>query len=281
MTTPFWFTEDDLNEIKISYAVDRVLYESESEFQTVKVIESKAYGRMLILDGVAQTTDQDEFVYHEMMAHVPVSYHPNPQKILIVGGGDGGIVRELLRHDCVQEITLCEIDGKVVEVCKEYFPKHSSGLSHPKVNVQIADGIAYVKNLPAASMDIILVDSSDPIGPGEGLFTAEFYKSVARALKPDGILVAQTESPWLPGAFLKGIANNIRAGFRTLRPYVGPVPTYQRGLWSWTMATNMPAEQLVHHSARLEGLSTKYLTPALAQVILDITPPFYLDKVKA
>jgi spermidine synthase len=112
------------------------------------------------------------------------------------------------------------------------------------------------------------------------LFTAAFYKSVARALKPGGILVAQTESPWLPGDFLKGIYSNIRAGFQTLRPYTGPVPTYQRGLWSWTMATNLPAEQLVYQSARLEGLSTQYLTPALARVILDITPPFYLKKLE-
>ena len=277
--TPFWFTENDLEEIQISYAVDRVLHESESDFQTIKVVESKAYGRMLILDGVAQTTDQDEFVYHEMMAHVPVSYHPNPQKVLIIGGGDGGIVRELLQHDCIQEITLCEIDGKVVDVCKEFFPHHVSGLSHPKVRVQIADGIAYVKELAAASMDIILVDSSDPIGPGEGLFTAAFYRSVARALKPGGILVAQTESPWLPAAFLKGIADNIRAGFQTLKPYTGPVPTYQRGLWSWTLATNSPVDQLVCHKERLQGIKTQYLTPALGQVILDIAPPFYLAKL--
>jgi spermidine synthase len=278
--TPLWFTENDLNEIEISYAIDRILHESESAFQTIKVVESKAYGRMLILDGVAQTTDQDEFVYHEMMAHVPVSYHPNPQKVLIIGGGDGGIVRELLRHDCVEEITLCEIDGKVVDVCTEFFPHHVSGLSHPKVRVHIADGIAYVKEVPAGSLDLVLVDSSDPIGPGEGLFTAEFYKSVAHILKPGGILVAQTESPWLPSSILKPIADNIRAGFQTLRPYTGPVPTYQRGLWSWTLATNMPANQLVYQSARLEGLSTQYVTSALARVILEIAPPFYLNKLK-
>jgi spermidine synthase len=276
-----WFTEEDLDEIRVSYRIEKVLLETQSPFQTIQVAESKPYGRMLILDGVVQTTDRDEFVYHEMIAHVPLCYHPNPEKVLVIGGGDGGTVREILQHPCVKEVTLCEIDGKVVDVSKQFFPQHTIGLSDPRVRVHIADGIAYMNELEPASLDVLIVDSSDPIGPGEGLFTADFYRAAAKALRPNGILVAQTESPWLPASILQRIYGNIRAGFQTVRPYTGPVPTYQRGFWSWTLATNGPAEGLVFQKDRCVALQTQYLTPALASVILEATPPFYLKKLKA
>lgn len=233
-----WYFEDYGDDLKAGFKAKNVLFRGKSEFQTVDVIETEAYGRMLLLDGLVMCTDKDEFVYHELISHVPALNHPRPERIVVIGGGDGGTVRELLKHPEVKEIVLCEIDGMVVEASEKYFPAIASGIRDPRVKLNVGDGVAYMKNCAPASLDVVIVDSTDPIGPGEGLFSGDFYKSVARALKPDGVMACQSESPWHDAPILQRIYRNVSAGFQYVYPYIGSIPTYPKGMWSWTMASN-------------------------------------------
>ena len=203
-----------------------------------------------------------------------------PKRVVVIGGGDGGTVRELLKHPEIKEIILCEIDSVVVEASKKYFPEIASGLSDPRVRVHIGDGIAYIKTLKD-EMDVIIVDSTDPIGPGEGLFTSDFYRSTARALREGGLLVAQSECPWFEGQILKRIYNNIAAGFSHIHPYTAPIPTYQRGYWSWTLASNtgdifsrLDPEKIRRLDA---GLSFVQSANLMSYFTL---PPFYKKKLE-
>ena len=197
-----WFTENDFEEIQYGYAIKDILYSGRSEFQDLKVYETKAYGRMLVLDDFVMLTESDEFVYHEMISHIPMAYSQNPKKVLVVGGGDGGTVRELAKYKDLEKIVLCEIDKKVVDVSREFFPGLTSALDDPRVEIVYKDAVEFIKS-SKAHWDIILIDSTDPIGPGEGLFTGSFYKSVKEALTPNGIMVAQTESPWAKAEMLR------------------------------------------------------------------------------
>jgi spermidine synthase len=277
-----WFTEQEQDRLRLSLKVENVLFRGVSEFQAVEVLETAAYGRMLVLDGCVMCTDRDEFVYHEMIAHIPALLHAAPKKVVVIGGGDGGTVRELLKHKAVEKIVLCEIDAMVVDSARKYFPALASGLADPRVEVRIGDGVAYMRELEN-EVDIVVVDSTDPIGPGEGLFSGEFYRSVARSLRKGGIMVAQSESPWYERDALIRIHKNISAGFAHRYSYVGSIPTYPRGLWSWTMASATPLdpESLRKPSARFERISRglKYLTPGLAAGAFDL-PPFYREKIE-
>lgn len=274
-----WFVENEDKQLEYRYAINDELFTTKSTHQDIKVVDTKAYGRMLIIDDFTMLTETDEFVYHEMISHIPVLFHRNPEKVAVIGGGDGGTVTELVKHDVVKEITLCEIDDKVVSTSKTYFPNLTKGLDDPRVTVKIGDGIGYVSNLNQ-EVDLIIVDSTDPIGPGEGLFTADFYRNVSRALRPGGMLVAQSESPWGAKEFVLRIANNIRSGFKVLKPYIAPIPTYPRGLWSWTLACQSE-QDLVFHEERFLAIadSLRYLSRVNAQNPFDL-PPFYRNKLE-
>ena len=275
-----WFIEKENKELTFGYAVKEKLYAGMSEYQKIDVFETKAYGRMLVIDDYVMLTDMDEFVYHEMIAHVPVCYHHNPKSVLVIGGGDGGTVRELIKYEEINEIVLCEIDQLVIDVSKQFFPKLASSLSHPKVKVKVADGIQYISQC-SNKFDIIIVDSTDPIGPGEVLFTSEFYNSVRKALKPRGHMVLQSESPWYSQSILRKIYNNVAQSFPVLKPYVGSVPTYPRGLWSWTMASVEENNFEVCYSKRFMNVQDQlnYLTCSRLKNIFDI-PPFYKKKLE-
>lgn len=276
-----WYTEEDQKQLRFGYKVKQVLEDMQTEFQKLEVIETVTYGKMLVLDGCVMVTENDEFVYHEMIAHIPVALAAQPVKdVLVIGGGDGGTVRELLKHAEVEKITLCEIDGKVVEVSKKHFPEVACGLSDPRVEVKIGDGVAFMKTQTKA-YDLVIIDSTDPIGPGVGLFTGDFYKSVANALKPEGLMVAQSESPWYSREVLCRIQNNIRSGFAHSRSYIGSVPTYPRGLWSWTMARFSPIDPAMANLDKIAAIesSLKYLTPEMVKAAF-VLPPFYADKIK-
>ena len=174
-----------------------VLFSKQSEFQKVEVFETESsLGRVLTLDDLMMTTEGDEYHYHEMIAHIPMINHKNPKSVLVIGGGDGGTVREVLKHDTVEKVVLCEIDGMVIEACKKFLPTISCELDNPKVEILVQDAIEYIKN-KKDEFDIVLIDSTDPMGPGEGLFTEEFYTNVKNSLKKDGIMVAQSESPFV------------------------------------------------------------------------------------
>lgn len=191
---------------------------------------------MLVLDGMVQTTMADEFVYHEMIVHIPLRTHPHPRSVLVIGGGDGGAVREISKYPPVETITLAEIDPQVVEAARRFLPEVSSALDDSRLEIKIADGIEYVRSLEEA-YDVIIVDSTEPVGPAVGLFASSFYESVFRALKPQGILVAQTESPFINAELIRTVFRRIKAVFPRTHLYLAPVPTYPGGLWSFTIGS--------------------------------------------
>lgn len=279
--TEFWYQEDEKSQIRVSYKIKNILFSDKSEFQTVDVVDTVAYGRMLLLDGLVMITDKDEFVYHEVIAHLPVINHPNPKKVVVIGGGDGGTVRELLKHPEIEEIVLCEIDGMVVDASRKFFPAVACGLDDPRVKVNIDDGVAYMVNHKPGDLDIVIVDSTDPIGPGEGLFSGDFYRSVQKSLKPDGIMICQSESMWFEPEILQRIYRNVSAGFKHIKPFVGPVPTYPRGTWSWTMASNRVLEPREYNRQRFDRVKSglRYLNEDVVMAGFAL-PNFYAEKLK-
>ena len=190
-----WFTEYQTKNIGITCKTTKTYHSETTKFQEMSLIETSQFGRMLVLDGTIQTTIEDEFVYHEMITHIPLFTHKNPKKALVIGGGDGGAIREIIKHPSIEKAVLVEIDEGVVEISKKYLPEISCALDNEKVEVIIDDGIKYV-NEHKNEFDIIMVDSTDPVGPAVGLFALDFYKSIYECLKDDGIFVAQTESPF-------------------------------------------------------------------------------------
>ena len=233
-----WCTENQTETLGLTARVKETLFAGKSEFQDVAVVDSYQFGRMLVLDGVFQTSIFEEYVYHEMIAHVPLYIHPNPKKVLVIGGGDGGTVREVVRHDTVEKVEMVEIDGMVVDVCKKYLPEISSALNepNPKLELKIGDGIQHMKDA-TNEYDVIIVDCSDPIGPGEGLFTPEFYKNVYKALKEDGLFVQQTESPFYHRDLIKRIQKDVRAIFPITDLYLAHIPIYPGGCHCFTLGS--------------------------------------------
>ena len=233
-----WCTENQTETLGLTARVKETLFAGKSEFQDVAVVDSYQFGRMLVLDGVFQSSIFEEYVYHEMIAHVPLFIHPNPKKVLVIGGGDGGTVREVVRHDTVEKVEMVEIDGMVVEACKKYLPEISVALNepNPKLDLKIGDGIQHMADA-TNEYDVIIVDCSDPIGPGEGLFTPEFYKNVYKALKEDGLFVQQTESPFYHRELIKRIQKDVRAIFPITDLYLAHIPIYPGGCHCFTFGS--------------------------------------------
>lgn len=233
-----WMTEFQTKDLGLTVRVKETLYTGRSAFQDITVVDTVEFGRMLVLDGVFQTSVFDEFVYHEMIAHVPLFTHPNPVNVLVIGGGDGGSVREIVKHPSVQKVKMVEIDGAVVEVSMKYLPEISEALikKHPKLELSVGDGIRHVKDA-SDEYDVIIVDCSDPIGPGEGLFTPEFYQDVYHALKPDGLFVQQTESPFYHRPLIRRLYQDIAALFPISRLYLAQIPLYPSGTHCFTLGS--------------------------------------------
>ncbi len=227
-----WFSEKHSKDVRLQLRVERVLHTSQSKYQRIDVMESKDLGKMLVLDGVLMLTEKDEFIYHDMMVHVPMAVHPNVKKVLVIGAGDGGALRELIRYPEIEHIDLVEIDEEVVRVAKTFLPELAKSFDDARVHVEIADGLRFVRRKIDA-YDLIIVDSTDPFGPGEGLFTREFYGNCYNALKEDGVLVNQHESP-----FYASDAKEVRNIHRKTLPifpinklYQAHIPTYPSGHW--------------------------------------------------
>lgn len=244
-TKDVWFTERD-DKIALSLKHDGKLYDEQSDFQRVEVYNTQAYGNMLTLDGMVMTTEKDEYVYHEMITHVPLLTHPKPKRALIIGGGDGGTAREMLRHERLEEVVMVEIDDKVIEACREHLPSIASALDHPKLNLIVDDGIKYVKEAANGSFDIVIVDSTDPVGPAEGLFSVEFYKEVYRILSDDGIMITQSESPRFNNKVFKEIYEVYGSifGNEKVHCYLAYIPTYPTGMWSFSYSAKGDAHPL-------------------------------------
>jgi len=237
-TRNIWFTDKDENTaLSLRHKGDR-LYRKQSPFQLVEVYDTHAYGKMLSIDNMVMCTERDEYGYHEMITHVPVFTHKAVKRALVIGGGDGGTVRELLRHDDIAEVVMVEIDAAVVEASKLHLPTLSAAFEHPKLELIIGDGIKYVEEAPDASFDLIIVDSTDPIGPAEGLFSYDFYTHAHRILKTQGILVTQSESPRFNVPAFKACFSCYRSifGADNVHCYLVFIPTYPSGMWSFSLS---------------------------------------------
>jgi spermidine synthase len=242
-----------------------VFYDSETEHQRLRVFQNSTFGRVMTLDGVVQVTERDNFIYHEMLTHVPILAHGAARHVLIIGGGDGGMAREVLKHTGVEKVTMVEIDGGVVDFSKQYLPAISDGaFDDPRLNLVIADGAAFMKET-AERFDVIIVDSTDPIGPGEVLFTDTFYGHAQRALTEGGILVTQNGVPFLQGEELTGTMRAFKALFADWTCYLATVPTYAGGPMAFGWGTggearSVPLEVLQKRFADA-AIETDYYTP--------------------
>lgn len=276
----FWFSENHTPNVQISIRVDKQLYSGRSEFQRIDVFESPEFGRFLTLDGYMMLTEKDEFIYHEMITHVPMAVHPNVKKVLVIGAGDGGVVRELVRYPEIEKIDMVEIDPLVVEVCREYLPKTACRFDDERLDIYYEDGLRFVR-FKENEYDLIIVDSTDPFGPGEGLFTREFYGNCFNALKEDGILVNQHESPFYPedAAACRRAHRNIVGSFPIAKVYQAHIPTYPSGHWLFGFASKKyhPLRDLDETRWNMRSLGTKYYTTTLHKGAFYI--PAYVEEL--
>jgi spermidine synthase len=233
-----WYNEFHTPNVKFSIKVDRQLHSETSEFQRIDVFESEEFGRFLTLDGYMMLTERDEFIYHDMIVHVPMAVNPEAANILVIGAGDGGVVRELCRYNAVQTIDVAEIDQRVVAVCREFLPQTAASFDDARVRLHFQDGLKYIRKYHDY-YDLIIVDSTDPFGPGEGLFTKEFYGNCFKALKDHGIMVNQHESPFYREDALAMMRahKRILGSFPISRVYQAHIPTYPSGHWLFGFAS--------------------------------------------
>lgn len=256
-----WFSEYNTENMKISFRVRQQLFSQQSDFQHIQVLDSDEFGRVLVMDGFIMMTEKDEFIYHEMISHVPMAVHPAIRKILVIGGGDGGVLRELCRYPGVEEITLVEIDPMAVEVSRRFLPTVSVSFDDPRVTIVHEDGLRYVRRYQGV-FDLILVDSTDPFGPGESLFTREFYSNCRHALKEDGILVNQHEGPYFKNDAEEAAAiyKKTSALFPVAAVYQAHIPTYPAGHWLFGFMSNHyhPLRDLDPGRWESLGIETRY-----------------------
>lgn len=250
------------------FAIDEVCFESRTEHQHLLIFHNAKFGRVMALDGVVQTTERDEFYYHEMLAHVPLFAHGRPRRVLIIGGGDGGLLREVVKHRTVEHVTQVEIDAAVVEMAKTWFPNHSRGaFDDPRFHLVIADGAEFVRTTEDA-WDVIMIDSTDPIGPGEVLFTKDFYRQCARILAPGGVLVTQNGVPFMQLDEVHKTSRAFRDLFADWHFYGVAVPTYIGGMMALGWATQDAAlrsqpEAVIRERFDAAAIETRYYTPAI------------------
>nr|WP_232726139.1 polyamine aminopropyltransferase [Bacillus sp. FJAT-42315] len=231
-----WLVEDDRDNLKVSYRLKEIIYNEQSPYQHIMVVDTYDFGRMLVLDGVVQSTEQDGYIYNEMITHVPLHIHLHPKKVLIIGGGDCGAAREVMKYKQVEQLHFCEIDELVVQASKEHLKGVSAGLEDERIHYLFKDGIQYMKE-HKNEFDVIIVDSSDPVGPAAQLFEFDFYENVFHALKEDGLMVCQSESPLFYREVMENTYHSLQQLFPITKQYVAVVPTYPGGLWSFTLAS--------------------------------------------
>ena len=261
-----WFTESHTKGGRFSIQVDRHLFSGNSEHQRIDVFESETYGRFLALDGRMRLTERDEFIYHEMLVHVPMAVHPKPEKVLVIGAGDGGALRELSKYEDIKEMDLVEIDQMVVDVCREYLPGTASGLEDPRLKITYQNGLKAIRGMEG-EYDVILIDSTDPFGPGEGLFTKEFYGSCYNALREGGIMVNQHESPFYEedSRMIQTAHKRILEIFSEVKLYQAHIPTYPSGYWLFGFASKglHPVDDLRDQAWQEKKIQTRYYNTRL------------------
>lgn len=256
-----WYSEAHTKSVKFAIKVNKQLFSAQSEFQRIDIFESEEFGRFLTLDGLMMLTEKDEFIYHEMIVHVPMAVHPDVKKVLVIGAGDGGAIRELTRYKTIESIDFVEIDEMVVDVCKKYLPQTACAFDDERVHPYFQDGLKFIRK-HVDEYDLIIVDSTDPFGPGEGLFTKEFYGNCYKALKQDGIMVNQHESPFYEedAVAMKRAHKRIVESFAISRVYQAHIPTYPSGHWLFGFASKKyhPVRDLNADKWNALGLKTRY-----------------------
>ena len=254
-----WFLEDDMP-LAIALQIKKVLYSSRSKYQKIDILDSLSMGNVMLLDDKVMITEKDEFYYHETITHSSLSISSNPEKVMVIGGGDGGTVREVLKYKSVKEVELIEIDEEVINTSKKYFPEVACELNNPKLKIRVSDAIKYVKDVPEKTYDAILCDSTDPQGFALGLISKDFYKNASRALKADGIYICQSGSLIIQEKEFKTALENMRFVFKYVDVIVSIVPTYPGALWSFLIASNKPIDKRIKQKPVGK---TKYWNPEL------------------
>jgi len=279
----FWF-DDRVDNRGLSIQCRSLLFRQQSPYQLVQVFDTHAFGKMLTIDSMVMCTEKDEFIYHEMICHPAMLLHKAAKKILVIGGGDGGTVRELLKHDSVEQITMVEIDKVVVDACRQFLPQISQQLDNPKLNLIIGDGIEFVQNAQAESFDLVIVDGSDPVGPAQGLFSTAFFQNVHKCLKSDGILTLQTESPTCNADAFVALNHCFKQVFgqQHAHCYLAAIPTYPSGLWSFHLVGKQPLNPIqdldgAKANQFAQAHSLNYYSPEIHQAAFTLPP--YVKKM--
>jgi spermidine synthase len=275
-----WIEEVMDEHTAFKFRVSQTHFTGQSEFQSVDVVETVHYGKMLLNDGLVMLTEKDEFCYHDMIAHVPLFTHPNPKKVLVIGGGDGGTAREVLRHQQVEKCVMVEIDAMVVEACQKHIPQTAAVLTDdPRLELKIADGVEYVKNAQE-KFDVVLVDSTDPIGPATPLFNVDFYQNVFNLLSEDGIVVAQGESPFYFWETQTALLKILEQVFPLRGAYNFSNLAYPGGLWTFVMGSKKhhPVKDFDKNRVKASGLEFQYYNSQLHGASFAL-PNFQLNRI--
>ena len=279
-SSPTWFREDfEHTGSSIGFRIVRKLDEVQSPFQKIEIYQTTDWGNLMVIDGATMVTTRDNFFYHEMMAHAPLFTHADPRNVVIIGGGDCGTLREVLKHPGVQSAVQCDIDEQVTRMAEKYFPELCESNGDPRATILFDDGIAWMKNAAPGSLDVVIVDSTDPVGPAAGLFNKAFYDSCFRALRDDGILVQQSESPLALIELIKEMRDEMRkAGFTVFKTLPFPQPCYPTGWWSCTLAKKHSDSQqggfeFREEDARAKQFDTKYYSADIHRGGM-VLPPF-------
>lgn len=266
-----WFYEHYRDVSAVGIRTTGLVHAERSAYQSIAVHETAGHGRLLTIDDMVMATELDEFVYHELLTHVPLCVHADPREVLVVGGGDGGTVREVLRHASVEHVVLCEIDERVTRVCQAHLPSLAGALEDPRVELVFADAAAYVAN-QRARFDAILVDSTEPIGPAAALFGEAFFRDLKAALRPGGVISSQAESPFYAPEVVRELFGVVGRVFTSVHGYLGVIPTYPGGGWVFCLASDARGPSHVDLE-RAAALGCRYYSPAIAAAAFAL-PPF-------
>ncbi|ESP00939.1 hypothetical protein LOTGIDRAFT_200547 [Lottia gigantea] len=282
-----WFREadDEWRGYCTSLEIEEILYHEKSDFQDILVFKSVSFGRVLVLDGVIQCTERDEFSYQEMIAHLPLNSHQDPKKVLVVGGGDGGVVREVLKYPTVEEVILCEIDQKVIDVCKKFIPSMAACLNDPRVTVQVGDGIKYLES-KKGEFDVIITDAPDPMGPGVVLYEKKFYEELNQALKPKGIICSQGQCLWFDLDTIIKVLKQAKEIFPVYAYASGYTPTYTGGHMGYIICSNDKSVNLKEPIRnftyeQLDEMKMRYYCPDLHRACFNVLPYFARKELKS
>ncbi|MDX5151707.1 MAG: polyamine aminopropyltransferase [Acidiferrobacterales bacterium] len=273
-----WFTEkSDESGIGFSLKVSTKLHEEQTPYQKLEIFETATFGRLMTLDGLVMLTDRDNFIYHEMMTHPALFTHPSPKRVAIIGGGDCGSLREVLKHPGIESCEQIELDERVTRISEKFFPALCESNNDPRAKFQFDDGIEWIRNSAPGAYDVIIIDSTDPIGPAAGLFSQSFYQDCFRALGDKGVVIGQSESPLLHKKLIRSMHDNFRAaGFGSVTTFNFPQCSYPSGWWSSTMAAKGTGDEFRYDDALSANLGAQYYSADMHRAAA-ISPPFLME----